>query len=157
MLPLACAIGDRKSSKIIEEQKRKILENNTLEAVFTFPNDIFHPGASANVCCMVFNLNKPHPDNFETFFGYYKDDGLVKKKNLGRVDVKNKWADIEKEWLRLYEDRIEKQGLSAKKQVSYADEWLCEAYMETDYSKLTEQDFEKTVKDYLSYLVKAGV
>ena len=152
-MPLACAIGN---STEIEEQKRKILENNTLEAVFTLPPDMFHPGASANACCMVFNLNKPHPDNFETFFGYYKEDGFVKKKNLGRVDIKNKWSNIEKEWLSLYENRLEKPGLSSKKQISYNDEWLCEAYMETDYSKLTERDFEKTIRNFLSYTVQVG-
>ena len=99
----------------------------------------------------------PHPDNFETFFGYYKEDGFVKKKNLGRVDIKNKWLNIEKEWLSLYENRLEKPGLSAKKRVSYNDEWLCEAYMETDYSKLTEIDFEKSIKCFLAYKVKAGI
>jgi hypothetical protein len=28
--------------------------------------------------------------------------------------------------------------------------------METDYSKLTQQDFEQTINDYLAYLVKRG-
>lgn len=36
------------------------------------------------------------------------------------------------------------------------DEWLCEAYMETDYTTLTDVDFQQTVNDYLAYLVKAG-
>ena len=36
------------------------------------------------------------------------------------------------------------------------DEWLAEAYMKTDYSKLDENDFQETINDYLSYLVKAG-
>jgi 23S rRNA G2445 N2-methylase RlmL len=35
-------------------------------------------------------------------------------------------------------------------------QWLCEAYMKTDYNKLTQDDFQKTVNDYLAYLVKAG-
>ena len=153
LLPLACAIGN---SSEIEEQKRKILENNTLEAVFTLPPEMFHPGASANACCMVFNLNKPHPDNYETFFGYYKEDGFIKKKNLGRVDVKNKWTDIEKEWLHLYENRIGKAGLSAKRIIKHTDEWLCEAYMETDYSTLLQKDFENTVRSYLAYLITTG-
>ena len=37
------------------------------------------------------------------------------------------------------------------------DEWLCEAYMETDYTNLTEHEFQQTVNDYLAYLVKTGV
>lgn len=30
----------------------------------------------------------------------------------------------------------------------------CEAYMKTDYSKLADDDFQQTLNDYLSYLVK---
>ena len=40
--------------------------------------------------------------------------------------------------------------------VTKDDEWLCEAYMETDYTTLTENDFQQTVNDYLAYLVKTG-
>lgn len=152
LLPLACAIG---SSKEIEEEKRKILENNTLEAVFTLPSDMFHPGSSVNACCMVFTLNKPHPKKYETFFGYYKDDGLVKRKNLGRVDVKDKWGQIEENWLNLYNKKIAQVGMSALKNVTHEDEWLCEAYMKTDYNKLTQKDFENSVNNYLAYLIKS--
>ena len=42
------------------------------------------------------------------------------------------------------------------KKVNYEDEWLAEAYMETDYSKLTAIDFARTIRDYYSYLVKSG-
>ena len=28
--------------------------------------------------------------------------------------------------------------------------------MKTDYTKLTEQDFQQTINDYLAYLVKEG-
>ena len=37
---------------------------------------MFYPGASACACCMVFTLGKPHPDDKETFFDYFKDDGF---------------------------------------------------------------------------------
>ena len=40
--------------------------------------------------------------------------------------------------------------------MTYKDEWLCEAYMETDYTELTQSDFQQTVNDYLAYLVKKG-
>ena len=36
------------------------------------------------------------------------------------------------------------------------DEWLAEAYMETDYSTLSEKDFESTLRDYLAYKIKNG-
>ena len=121
------------------------------------PDDIFYANnASTNVCVMVWEAHKPHNSIQNTFFGYYKDDGFVKAKKLGRIDKFNKWENIKKEWLALYRERDVKEGLTAKKPVKWNDEWLCEAYMETDYSTLKEADFEKTVKDYLSYLVRYG-
>ena len=36
------------------------------------------------------------------------------------------------------------------------DEWLIEAYMKTDYSQLTENDFEQTIRDFYSYKIKHG-
>lgn len=68
--------------------KEDILKENSLDAVFTLPNDIFHPGAAVQVCCMVFKIGKKHSDisTPDTFFGYFKDDGFKKRKNLGRVE-----------------------------------------------------------------------
>ena len=161
LLPVACAIG---TSGEIARLKREILEENTLDAVFTLPNEIFYPGASASACCMVFKIGTKHHDvsNPDTFFGYCKDDGFKKKKNLGRVEQidtdtgKSKWVEIEREWIELYRNRRSVDGLSATHKVNGDDEWLCEAYMKTDYTKLTEQDFQQTINDYLAYLVKEG-
>ena len=47
-------------------------------------------------------------------------------------------------------------GKSAVEKVNADDEWLCEAYMKTDYTKLTADDFQRTLNNYLSYLVKEG-
>ena len=161
LLPVACAIG---TSGEIARLKREILVENTLDAVFTLPNEIFYPGASASACCMVFKIGTKHNDisNPDTFFGYCKDDGFKKKKNLGRVEQidtdtgKSKWVEIEHEWIELYRNRRSVDGLSATRKVNGDDEWLCEAYMKTDYTKLTEQDFQQTINDYLAYLVQSG-
>ena len=161
LLPVACAIG---TSGEISRLKKEILEENTLDAVFTLPNEIFYPGASASACCMVFKIGIKHNDvsNPDTFFGYCKDDGFKKKKNLGRVEQidnstgKSKWVDIEHEWIELYRNRRAVDGFSATHKITGENEWLCEAYMKTDYSKLTEKDFQQTINDYLSYLVKEG-
>ena len=143
--------------------KNELLKDHTLDAVFTLPDEIFYPGASASACCMVFNLGRKHKDpiNPPTFFGYFKDDGFKKKKNLGRVEQVTKdgnslWELTRAEWLDLYINRREVEGLSAVQYVTGDDEWLCEAYMKTDYSKLTEADFQQTLNNYLSYLVKEG-
>ena len=163
ILPVAAAIG---VSKILQETKQHLLVNNTLEAVFTLPNEIFYPGASVSACMMVLTLGKPHYDGDapakDTFFGYYKDDAHRKKKNLGRIeqfDEKNasKWKAVEEEWLKLYRNKTVQAGMSAMQAVTHKDEWLVEAYMETDYTTLTPDDFQQTLNNYLAYLVKEGL
>ena len=159
LLPVACAIGN---SKEIKNLKNEILDNNTLDAVFTLPNEIFYPGAAASACCMIFQTGKKHASSGKTFFGYFKDDGFRKKKNLGRIEQTNpdsnqsKWSEILDDWLELYQNRITKSGLSVMEKVSGSDVWLSEAYMKTDYSKLKSSHFEQTIRNYYSYIIKEG-
>lgn len=160
LLPVACAIGN---SKEIKKIKTDLLENNTLDAVFTLPNEIFYPGAAASACCMVFQTGKKHVSSGKTFFGYFKEDGFKKKKNLGRIEQfnnetgKSRWLEILDEWLDLYNNRRSVTGLSITEQVTGDSEWLCEAYMKTDYSKLTNDDFQTTINHYLAHLIKSGM
>ena len=159
LLPMQAAIGN---SSEIKEFKKKMLDKYTLDAVFSLPNEMFYPGASAVACCMIFDLSQKHVrSDRETFFGYYKDDKFIKRKGLGRVektdmDGNSLWAKTKELWLDLYRNKKQIPGLSVMRKVTWEDEWLAEAYMETDYSTLTDEDFQKTINDYLSYLVKEG-
>ena len=114
LLPMQCAIGN---SSDIKYFKKKMLEDNTLDAVFSLPMDVFYPGASVAACCMIFNLGTRHCDSkVPTFFGYFKDDGFVKKKNLGRIEkYPGIWKEKEKEWLRLYYNRETKKRFVSHK------------------------------------------
>ncbi len=152
ILPLQCAIG---TDSEIAKYKKEMLKNHTLKAVFSMNDEIFHPGASVNVCIMLFQLGVPHNSERPTFFGYYKDDGFIKKKNRGRIE-KRDWNETKKEWLSLFNHLEEKAGYSVIKNVTANDEWLAEAYMETDYSVLTEQHFIQTIRDYIAFKVKNG-
>lgn len=161
LLPMQCAIG---TGSDIQKYKELMLQDNHLDAVFSLPPDIFHPGANENACCMIFDLGISH-DNApikNTFFGYFKDDGFVKKKNLGRVEKINPstgegvWKNIENIWLNAYRNRQEIKGLSTVRKVSFEDEWLCEAYMETDYSTLSPKNFEQTVRDYYAFRISTN-
>lgn len=151
VVPMSCAIGTK-----FKEVRERLFKYHTLKAVFSMPDDIFYP-TGTNVCVMVWEAHKSHDSNKPTFFGYCKDDGFVKRKKMGRIDYYNKWDDIEKEWLDLYENKKVVDGKSALQCVTHEDEWLCEAYMKTDYSTLTQGDFQKTINNYLSYLVKNGL
>lgn len=160
LLPVSVAIG---GDKIITKIKEELLKDNTLEAVFTLSDELFYPGASVSSCCMVFHLGKPHVNADgtinKTFFGYFKDDGHKKKKNIGRIeeldeDGNSRWKKIEEGWLSLYRNKEVEPGLSAMTAVTAEDEWLCEAYMESDYNRLNESLFVKSINNQFSYFIK---
>lgn len=159
LLPMQAAIGN---SEDIKTFKKKMLDNYTLDAVFSLPDEMFYPGASAVACCMIFDLSQKHSrSNKDTFFGYFKDDKFIKIKGLGRIEKTDEegnslWGKVKEEWLDLYRNKREVPGLSVMHKVTWKDEWLAEAYMETDYSTLTEADFQQVLNNYLSYLVKEG-
>lgn len=160
LLPMQAAIGNTGD---VKDFKKKMLDNYTLDAVFSLPREVFYPGAAAVACCMVFDLSQKHEKSArETFFGYYTDDNFIKRKGLGRIEKTDEqgnslWAKTEELWLDLYKNKKEVTGLSVMKKVTWKDEWLAEAYMETDYSALSSRDFQKVINDYLSYLVKEGI
>lgn len=160
LLPTSCAVG---TDKEIKKFKELMLKEHHLDAVFSLPDEIFYPGAGACACCMIFDLGVRHENApiKETFFGYFKNDGFTKKKNIGRVEKINlygegSWEPIEKEWLDLYRHRVSKPGKSVTRIVGADDEWLAEAYMETDYSKLSGEDFERTIREFLAFIIGNG-
>ncbi len=139
-----------------------MLDNYTLDAVFSLPVEMFYPGAAAVAVCMIFDLSQKHEkSNRETFFGYYRDDKFIKRKGLGRIELTDEngnslWSKTEELWIDLYKNKKIVPGLSVMKKISWEDEWLAEAYMETDYSDLKTEDFQKVINSYLAHLVSEG-
>ena len=140
----------------IAELKQKLLDKHTLEAVLSMPDELFF-NSDVNVvtCIMIFTAHRKHSPAKKTYFGYYKDDGFIKRKIQGRFDGLGKWESIKKKWVSYFldENRKEEAGFSINKTVTASDEWCAEAYMETDYSNLTERDFEDTVLNYVTFLL----
>lgn len=157
LLPPACAISVKGD---MLKYKEMMLKKHHLDAVFSLPLDIFHPGSNSSACCMIFDIGIKHEKAplKETFFGYFRDDGFRKKKNLGRVErYDGIWKnEILPKWLDLYRNRKQVTGLSVVKEITFTDEWLAEAYMETDYSNLCQDDFQYTLNNFISYLVMEG-
>jgi hypothetical protein len=87
----------------------------------------------------------------ETWFGYLKDDGFEKRKFKGRVDVKKRWNGLKDRFLKAYYNQKEIPGLSVKVVINEEVEWCAEAYMETNYSELTIQNFENVVRRFYSF------
>lgn len=152
IVQMSCAIKDEKDLKAV---KRRILAKHHLKAVLSMPDDLFYP-VGVVTCIMVFEANKPNAGR-KTWFGYFKDDGFEKRKHLGRIDARNKYTDIKKRWLDAYVNEEQIPGLSVRKEVKAEDEWCAEAYMETDYSTLCDNDFLMKMQDYAAFLVKSDM
>lgn len=155
---LVAAIIPSKTAYVMSEpyitRRRQLLEEHTLKAVFSMPDDIFNGnGATAVTCIMVFEAHVPHDPSEKTFFGFFKDDGYKKKGKIGRIDEYGKWSEIRQRWLDLYRGNIIMDGVSTLASVGAEDEWLCEAYLRNDYSKLTEDVFRRTIRDYMAYII----
>lgn len=155
---LVAAIVPSKTAYVMSEpyitRRRQLLEEHTLKAVFSMPDDIFNGnGATAVTCIMVFEAHVPHDPSEKTFFGFFKDDGYKKKGKIGRIDEYGKWGEIRQRWLDLYHGNIIMDGASTLASVGAEDEWLCEAYLRNDYSRLTEDMFRRTIRDYMAYII----
>ncbi|MBM7693537.1 hypothetical protein JOC77_002977 [Peribacillus deserti] len=148
IVPISCAIND--------PLKKELLKKHTLEAVFSMPEELFYDSKASTVTCiMVFTAHKPHEQsNKKTFFGYWRNDGFVKNKKYGRVDSEKQWQEIKSSWVSSFRDREPVEGQSLLKRVTAEDEWTAEAYLNTDYSTLTELEFEETLKSFLLFSLK---
>ncbi|MDD4855051.1 MAG: N-6 DNA methylase [Sulfuricurvum sp.] len=142
IVPMSCAIQ-------IHKTKEKLFKKHRLEAVMSMPDELFYPVGTVT-CIMVFEAHIPHDteEDYKTWFGYWKKDGYVKSKKFGRSDMNNEWDAIKKSWLEAYRNKETIPELSIKVKVEANDEWCAEAYLETDYSTLAEEDFLAEVKKY---------
>lgn len=152
IVQMSCAI---KNEKELFAVKKRLLTKHHLKAVLSMPDDLFYP-IGVVTCIMVFEANKTNAGH-KTWFGYFKDDGFEKRKNLGRIDARNRYTTIKERWLSAYRNFDEIPGLSVRKEVGYKDEWCAEAYMETDYSTLCDEDFIRKMRNYVSFLVKCSM
>ena len=146
IVPVTCATSP-------SIQKENLLQKHTLEAVMSMPNELFNRIGTVT-CIMVFRAHVPHNPTKETWFGYWKDDGFEKTKHEGRIDKHNKWNDVKQKWLDNYFKRKVISGECVLHSVTAKDEWVAEAYMKTDYSSITKEDFIDTIKDYTIFKIK---
>lgn len=136
--------------------REELMKHHTLEAVMSMPPELFYPVGTVT-CIMVWTAGKPHAESDrKTWFGYWRDDGFVKTKQKGRIDLNDRWSDIRDRWVESFKNREIHAGESVMQKVTAEDEWCAEAYMETDYSTLTQVDFETVVKNYAIYKLLGG-
>lgn len=149
IVQMSCAIKDEKDLKAV---KKQLLAKHHLKAVLSMPDDLFYP-VGVVTCIMVWEANKPNAGR-KTWFGYFKDDGFEKRKHQGRIDARGKFkSEIKDKWVSAYQNGDEIAGLSIKRAVEFNDEWSAEAYMDTDYSTLSQSMFEKNIKHHVAHII----
>ncbi|MCD7840658.1 MAG: SAM-dependent methyltransferase [Erysipelotrichaceae bacterium] len=149
IVPISCVI---EKTDTAQRLKKDILDNHTLEAVLSLPEDLFYnSNVNTVTCAIIITAKKPHPTGKKTWFAYCRDDGFVKIKNKGRIDANHTWDDIKNKWVNAYRNKAVIDNFSVMQEVTAQDEWCVEAFLETDYDNITYNDYENTVKKFLMF------
>lgn len=143
IVPMSCASNSGKTLRT------ELLQHHTLLACMTMPTQLFFDSrVGIPTCIMVFKAHVKHDENKAVFFARWKNDGFKVIPHNGRKDF-GEWSSIRAEWI----DQIDGTAKTnpyvwLKKKISPKDEALSEAYIETDYTQLSDGDFERTLKKY---------
>lgn len=146
IIPQSSLTGKTKDE---QNYKESILKHHTLEGVITLSGDTFY-GVGVNPCIAIFTAHKPHPADKECKFIDFKDDGFKVAPHIGLVETEYA-KDKKQHLLDVWFDRIEAPTqFCVKSTVEATDEWLHAFYYFNDEIP-TEEEFEKTMADYLSF------
>lgn len=144
---------------------KRILEKNTLEASIKMPAGLFGNKASVSVCIFVFKVNRPHEIDDEVLFIDFSEDGYSRqnrKKSTQEVNLR----DTDNAVARY--DEVLALVLGKRPKTSYyteangkvirdaitleGNDWLFTNHQKINTTP-TEEDFRKTVANYLSFKV----
>lgn len=146
IIPQSSLTGKTKDE---QNYKESILKHHTLEGVITLSGDTFY-GVGVNPCIAVFTAHKPHPNDKECKFIDFKNDGFKVAPHIGLVETEYA-KDKKQHLLDVWFDRIEAPTrFCVKSTIEATDEWLHAFYYFNDEIP-TEEDFEKTIADYLTF------
>lgn len=152
IMPISCVNDISGKSYLL---KQKILQEHTLEAVLSLPEELFYnSNVNTVTCAVVLTAHVPHPANKKTWFGYCRNDGFIKRKNKGRIDANHTWQQIKEQWVSAYMNREVIPEFSVMRQVTAKDEWCAEAYLESRYDRLTDDDYLETIKNFYLFSMK---
>ena len=144
---------------------KRLLEHNTLCASLKMPTGLFGNKASVCVCIYVFQVNRPHEEDDMVTFIDFTEDGYSRqnrKKSSQEVNLRNTDHAVERY------DEVLAHVLGKKPKTEYyteangkiikdtitlnGDDWNYSQHQVLDIIP-TEEDFKKTVAEYLSFKV----
>lgn len=146
IVPQSTMTGKSKEERAIKEN---IFKHHTLEGVITLNKDTFY-GVGTMPCIAVFTAGEPHPADKQCKFINFEDDGYKVSPHIGLLETESA-KDKKQHLLDVWFDRIEAETkFCVKTTVEARDEWLHSFYYFNDELP-TEEDFDKTIGDYLSF------
>ena len=141
------------TGKTKEEQNLKelILKKHTLEGVITLNKKTFY-GVGTNPCIAIFTASIPHSKEKKAKFINFEQDGYVVGKHIGLIDDGSA-KDKKKHFLDVWNEKVKAPTkFCVYTTVEPEDEWLHSFYYFNDEIP-REEDFEKTIADYLTFEV----
>lgn len=146
IVPQSTMTGKSKEEASI---KANILKKHTLEGVITLNKDTFY-GVGTMPCIAIFTAGEPHPADKMCKFINFEDDGYKVAPHIGLLETESA-KDKKQHLLDVWFDRIEcETSFCVQTTVEAEDEWLHSFYYFNDEIP-TEEDFDKTIGDYLSF------
>lgn len=146
IVPQSTMTGKSKEEIAIKEN---IFKHHTLEGVITLNKDTFY-GVGTMPCIAVFTAGEPHPADKQCKFINFEDDGYKVSPHIGLLETESA-KDKKQHLLDVWFDRIEAETkFCVKTTVEARDEWLHSFYYFNDELP-TEEDFDKTIGEYLSF------
>lgn len=144
---------------------KRILEKNTLVASIHMPADLFNGKSSVQTAIYLFQVNRPHEADDVVIFIDFSEDGYARqnrKKSTQKVNLRNADHALERY------DEVAAICLGKKPRTSYyteanglvirdtvtleGNDWTFNQHKKIDTTP-TEEDFKKTVSDYLAWKV----
>lgn len=146
IVPQSSMTGKTNEEKSIKEN---ILKHHTLEGVIMLQKDTFY-GIGVIPCIAVFTSGQPHPKDKICKFINFEDDGYKVSPHIGLLETEAA-KDKKQHLLDVWFDRLEAENkFCVKTTINAEDEWLHSFYYFNDEIP-TQEDFEKTVGDYLTF------
>lgn len=143
--------------KITVKLKDEIMSKHTLKAVMKLNNQLFSQNASIQTCIAIFEAHRPHHREMSpVWLADWHDDGFKVLKHRGRVEIRD-WGKIKINLLKDYREKVQKPGYATVAYLTPDDEWIVDAHVETDYSKLSDDHFNKAISDFFTYMVSRSI
>ena len=139
----AFIMPDKKLEKVWASIVKRILQHNKLEKIIKLPEKTFDAWVTTSI--FIFTAWIPQNDS-EIFACYIPEDWLERVKNQWRQDIKDKWLEIENKRVEI----IKKQSWDNTIQWLKPNEHLSYQMPKKEF-EISEEDFVKTVMDYLMF------